>query len=325
LVEPIIYLAVLTIAAGFSFNNRVVGDERSFYAFTFGVYLIFSVVIRMSGLDDDIATYVQSFGSTNLEPYYLREPLVWVGLRFINLIARQPVLTMVIADVLVLTLMAAALRNLKAPQYAYFAILLFFPMVLGMQNVYRQWVAAAFVIYAISVVGKSNAQVIIACILAALSHNVAIIFWAVPAIMTGGLIGGVAAASSLVLSPLSIVLGADSKSEAATGADMALIYPLALIVIGVLVMLFKPRLADSKIWIGASYVFGIWTSLCAATFLPSATAERFAIFSLAIFFPLIIAGFETQGSDGPLRRMAISVLGFVPVLVFSTRGMILPI
>ncbi|MFP3354170.1 hypothetical protein R0K04_22720, partial [Pseudoalteromonas sp. SIMBA_153] len=85
-----------------------------------------SFVIRYTAFDDDINTYADAMSSSSLAFYYLREPVVWIGQRFLFDLIGSQALVFIIFDFIALILLYKAFANYDLPQYAFFSILCFF-------------------------------------------------------------------------------------------------------------------------------------------------------------------------------------------------------
>lgn len=317
------YLAIVALAASLAVVDRPL--TRRLFAFIFAsVAIALALVVRFSGFDVDIITYASRMGIRSTDIYYLREPVVWFGHRIaFNAIGSQ-VAVFVLSDLVVITITAAALKRLRAPQYAFLAVLAFFPFVLGQQNVYRQWVASAFLLYALASSREHKWQMWGALVLAVLSHNAAVLFvapivaygrgkWRIPLLILGA-----------IATPAAILFGSDVKSEAETGLPLEWVY-LAIIASACffLAMLRRGRLNDDARREMTALVFMVYVAGVSCLVLPSAGAERISLMAFGLIWAIGVLAIEVRLKERWLWRSALTIGGFVPILLTGTRQFIL--
>lgn len=292
-----------------------------FYAVWYFVFGILIVVIRQF-FDADIAIYAESMTSQNFSFYYLREPIVWLGHRVLYNLFNSQLTVFFISDAVLGFLSLAALRANRVPKYLYFSFLIFFPVILGMQNIYRQHYATILVLLSFGLLQQKNkSKSIIAIILAFFSHNSAGIFFThFTRLFSSGpgkiiiwvLFCGVIA--------FGVLWGGAGKSSLATGRPMHWIY-IALLSSGILFMAILDKFRfDSGKFDDYLYMASIiFASIIASLFLTSAAAERLSLSGLIIFYVLISLRIEQiKGSVSVFFRLLLIWLGFLPILLFDT-------
>lgn len=319
------YIALLAFAFILMTSDGERLSNALFLIIVWLAYVSTSVVIRLSGFDVDIITYAEQMRRADLSFYYLREPIIWFGQRLAYQVLQSEVLVFVTFDIGGLALVFLAFRNFGMPRYAYIAFLLFFPTVLGMQNVYRQWYSACFLLYAASHMTKPNVRSALAIIAGIASHNVAAIFLGYFAVQLKTRWQALILLLSLLFVPIAIYYGGGTKSGIETGASMEFAY-LGLISLVGLVIVFShgreasPTAKREKIAIFyIVYLVGV-----AIVLLASVPTERIALFALTLLYPPLVLAIENKFVQPRLPlRFAFTLLGFVPVLAFGTRQFIL--
>ena len=178
--ELIYYLFILIIALIFSIKKELIQNKNIFFILWISLYILLSIIIRinLSEKSGDIYSYSLAMedGKFLITPsnfYYLKEPIVWYGQRILYAIVQSSKLVFFISDLLIGIVLFSALKIFKLPQYIYFSILLFFPFITGMQNIYRQFYSSIFFLYTLANIweGKAIFKIYGSFLLSFLSHN----------------------------------------------------------------------------------------------------------------------------------------------------------
>lgn len=323
--ELIFYLGLAVLSIFFSIRCNVIANTRIFFIFWIVAYSSLVLVVRKT-FDVDINNYASSMSYSSFSIYYIREPIVWLGQRYLFGWLQDPFHVFVIFDLLAGILLFRTLRNFNLPQYAFFSILIFFPFVLGMQNVYRQWVASIIFLYSFSLTWNQSDSVkrYTAFLLSVMSHNVAAIFVPLLFIKKRKVLGKLMWYGSFLVAILGIKMGADTKSSADTGSDLTLAYLFLITFFIFLIPLLdrgvvrKLRKLEYKL-VGSLLLL----SSCSIVFLSSAGAERVSMFCLLVAYPILVLLFEDRFKQKFLIRTLFSLLGFIPMLLFSVSKFIL--
>lgn len=319
--ELLFYLVLLVIAIVFAFKAQ----PRLSNGVKLSLFLLLSMslsaVVRLTNFDSDIAVYAEAMQFKVFSFYYLREPVVWLGQRAAFSLFDSEVLVFMFFDFFVFLALYVAFSNYRLPFYAYFSFLCFFPFVLGMQNVYRQWVSAVFCLLAFSFVYRSYLNRYLAFLVAGLSHNVAGVFISAFFLLSKSKIEKLAGAFFLAVTPAIVFFAAGSKSAASTGQNLVVAY-LGLLVLFTVFMVLSSRL-KIRLYERPSYLvicIGIYVSLFAAIFLTSTGAERIAMYSLMLIYPHLVNFFEWHYKQRFILRILMTIGGFFPILIFGTRS-----
>ena len=322
--ELFAYLGLALLTIFFCFKSDFIASPRMFFIFWFAVYTSLILVVR-STFDTDIKTYAASMSMSTLSSYFLKEPVVWLGQRYLFLWLQNSLFVFVIFDILAGLLLFRALKEFNLPQYAFFSILIFFPSILGMQNAYRQWIATILFLYCFSLVWTYAAGMkkYIFFTLSVLSHNVAAIFIPLLFIRNRKVLGHLIWYGAFLIAFFGILFGANTKSSAETGADLTLVY---LFFITFLIMLV-PLLDRGVIRKSRNLEYKLLTSLFflssfSMLILASAGAERVSMFCLLIAYPILVLLVEDSFKQRVLVRALFSLLGFIPMFFFSVSKFI---
>ena len=319
------YLVIALLSVVFSINRSLVPNPTIFFLFWLTTYILLVVIVR-STFDSDIATYALAMSQSSMSIYYLKEPVVWLGQRLLFNVLQDQYLVFIVTDLIIGLILYRTFQNFKMPQYAFFSFLIFFPTVLGMQNVYRQWVATVLLLYSFSLANTYSkpSQQYLFFGLSILSHNATAIFLPLLSIYKTGHKGNWMWYCSCIIGVAGIKIGGGSKSSANTGSDLTLFY-LALIAFFILLL---PALDQGVIRKCRKFEYRLFSllfvlSVCAVGFLSSAGAERVSMMCLMIAYPILASLFERKFQQGELVRMHFSLLGFVPMFLFGVSIFIL--
>ena len=317
--ESVYYIFLLFVALVFSFDNRHYKNTILFFVIWLVIYVGLALVVR-GNFDADIEnTYAPAMSGTSLSLYYLKEPVVWLGQRYLYSYVDSAYAVFIIYDILVGVVLFKALANFRIPKYAYFGILIFFPFILGMQNIYRQWVATILFLYSFSLVWakEQNLKSYVFFTLSILAHNSAAIFFPLLFIKSHNFFGRLAWVLGLFVSFLGIHFGASTKSSPATGIDLSVAYLVLLFFLLCAIValdkciILRPGTSVCKLSLSlfALAAFG-------ALILSSAGSERVSMFCLLILFPILSFVLEESFRQKTPMRITFTMLGFIPMLMF---------
>ena len=174
--ELVYYLFLVFI--GVLFCVKGLRSENYYFFITLFLFAIYSVITRYSGFDIDIKIYAKSLKSESFSLYYLREPVYWIPSRCIYKITQSQEITFIIYDIISFSLVLKARKNMNLPQYFPYLFLLSFPAVMGINNVYRQYLSYTIFIYFASLLFVVSGFVkrSFFILLSILTHNVSALF-----------------------------------------------------------------------------------------------------------------------------------------------------
>lgn len=317
--ELTLYILLTIVGILFSLNKNASKNNGIFFVAWIVLYFILSLVVRIE-FDEDIKIYASSMSYTSLSIYYIREPVFWLGQRYLFEYINNSYIVFVVYDVVAGIVLFKAFSNLKVPRYAYFGILIFFPFILGMQNIYRQWLASIIFLYSFSLVWKEDFSLkpYATFLLSCLTHNVAAIFFPLLLIKNKNPILKFFWLPSFIISFAGVYLGAEEKSSADTGDNLSMAYLLLLLTLFFLtIALDKGKILQKRIF-EYKLIFSLFILALMATInLSSAGSERVSMFCLIIVYPVLAILFDERFKQKEPIRMAYISLGFIPMFIFS--------
>lgn len=317
------YVFVLAAALILAVSPRE-PTARLYWTASLVVLAALSAAIRTHYFDSDIEAYATWMRQGDPTSYEMREPVIWFGLKALYYATLQnEVLTFWLMDLLVLSVVVSTFVRLRIPAYALLAFVIFFPFILGMQNIYRQWAGACFLMAAFWMGEKQPARSLGLYIVAALTHNVAAIF--LPLVLMRHLprLRSPILVASVIAIPIAIYIGAGTKSDLDTGASLGVAYAVLCATIFLFIALshrFSMKV-ESAFDIYSSALIS-FTSVASAALLNNAPSERVSLFCLMLLYPALARSIEKM----PLKqgsRIVFTLAGFVPILLFNTRSFIL--
>ena len=286
------------------------------------VLTCYSIVVRTSGWDTDFyITYAPSLKTNPLylftKFYYIREIVYWLSTTMIYQVVRNEIVSFVLIDMFSFYLIIRAARRLELPEYSIILFILFFPALLGIQNIYRQYLAVTVLFYAMTMTSKRRFLLFVA---AALIHNATSLFLPILFIANNVTKRNMflfmsSAASILVLLP--IVAG--SKSEASHGIDLTVFYGLLILfILGFFIVsnrMILRRPDFNYFWILA-YLSSI--VLTGVILLAESQAERIAMISLQLSIPIVTSILERRYKEKVLARLIFIILACLPSYAFNS-------
>jgi len=170
--ELLIYLIVYFLTIWFIFFPKSL-SSKSFFIFWILTAICLSLIIRSSigetdsGDIDGYIKYMAEIPGENVSlNYMLREFIFWFGIIFLFTIIGDGAAVFVILDFLLFLFIYKGFtlcQKAYYPQidqrnihYLFFAVLLFFPYVMGMHNVYRQILASSIFLVSLGLIGNKK-------------------------------------------------------------------------------------------------------------------------------------------------------------------------
>lgn len=287
------------------------------------LFMCFSLIVRNAGFDADIGNYAEYMKVKSFSIYYMKEALYWLGSRFIYEVSGSEYLVFVVYDFLFFTLLLFVRSILGLPKYFPYLVVLFFPSVMGMQNVFRQFIASGFLLlfFAQTIASKKVLLRILTFLLAGLSHNVAFLFLPVLFLKSGSrklsLLFLASSISILALLPIA----AGSKSNSVTGEVPAYMFVVlfSLIILGYLAIFnfkFKnkpPIFTQFLYFLFYCYVLIIE----GAVVLGAAQSKRLGMISLVLCLIPLVMSIEARFKQKILVRLLFLIVLTSPTVLFK--------
>ena len=320
------YFLLMLMAFFFTIKRKVIVSSNLFLFFYLFLSLVTSVIIRTAGFDWDIQVYANAMHSKTISTYYLKEPIVWFGMRYLYTIVNSEILVFVIYDVTFYFLFFCSIRQLKYPQYSYFLVFLFFPFFLGAQNVYRQFAAEIFLIasiaYSFEKKIKSSILAWVFLLFSFLSHNAVMLFLSAFFITKKKFRYKFLSLVYLLLALFATSYLADIKSaDSQSALSLELVYAALSVIIPILyVAVFKFKFKNDEFSLNFFVILlmNTFIVLNANLFLSSTQSERVGMFSFSICLIALIYLIEKKMRHKPVLRFLLVVFSSLPVFVFSS-------
>jgi len=159
------------------------GNTKSALLFQLSFFIIFLIVVRLSGFDTDMIIYADTIPDVTSSFYFLREPAFWFPLKFIYNIVGSIHVAILVFDALFACVFAYTCFQMNVGR-CFLLFALSFPFFLGYENIYRQYCGMVMLILSLVFLVKERYIIAMIIILfAALFHNVYVLFLGLPIFM----------------------------------------------------------------------------------------------------------------------------------------------
>lgn len=289
------------------------------------LFLHFSVV-RYAGFDADIEVYASSVYFDLSSVYYWREPFIWYGLQYIFQIVKSIEITFLVFDFVSVLVIYFSFKKINLNVGHFFGFFLLAPVILGYQNIYRQYHSAVFLILLISyLLSNFKRRHWLILLLSSSAHNVSLAFLPMFVIFSQSFTRKLMVMSSLLVYPFLLQLAGTTKSfEANTGANLSILYLVALTLLTIIIFLpfdissRSPRRAAANkaqlIDIRLSTIICFLISLIGLFTFQAGISERFTLVSLIIVIVIVWYLFEKYWPNLSKFVLLTSILmAFIPI------------
>ena len=298
---------------------------------------LFMIIVRNSGFDTDMVTYVKEMTYSGHNIYYLREFVFWYSLRFFYYIFNNEIAVLLFMDLIWIFFLYRTSINLSKESFYMnnFSLGLIvilstsFPLFFGYENIYRQLFATIFSLYSYSLLKTNYRQSIFFFCLSIFMHNTVIVL--LPIFFINKVFNAkiyLRVFLSLILCLVFIMLfnyASQFKSAKSTGIDMSLIYLFMFLSTFVIYLIkFKFRFIDlfsktPSLFIIIFLMFGL-TSLKY-----DMISERLGMmFLVFLLFDLYrYSNTILKYSNRILFRLFLLLVFSIPVLVFNSSRIFL--
>lgn len=332
------YLVLCCLAFVYCFLNK--RTPLVLLAYVVAAYYLW--IVRSSGFDYDMVGYAKylsfDFDFATASTYYTREFVYWFGSSFLYSLIQDDVFTLWVIDMIWLTLLFYAMGNRRlsrnVPMYVIPFLIVFFPLLMGYQNVYRQLVACAFVLFAFF--GARNLLVAgFFGLLALFTHNAAIVY--MPLLYIYAVTNGMATAkirffhkSIFALLYLVMIAGVYysslgdtqlGKSSSSTGISLTFAYLAVFMAMSFVALVLDNFNVKRFIQHNITLTYSIFTFIAFIPVLGGAQAERIGMMLLIVTMPVFATNldrsFRSQ-SEKILMRILFVMAGIAPTFLFSS-------
>lgn len=317
--ELLVYILLCLLSVILCFINGNIIIKRTLL---FSSLLIYIVVVRFSGFDYDISTYAATLNYTNISSvYYYREPFYWFLSYFSYHFFNYPVeLNFIFFDIISFSYLYFGMRRFGIKEYYLLPLILFFPLLMGMQNIYRQFLAISFLFYSISSFYSCRTRDgVVFFLIAGLTHNAAFLFF--PLIFVFLKKYKIIVFPSLLSIILAIPFFLHSKSSDASGLQLAFAYIViifTLSVISIAILNFKRKLFNNINDL-IIYILVLNTILISSVFfMGSSQGERMGMFCLVLLVPFFLKILNTVFRNNIIVNFIFITFMILPTFLFSS-------
>lgn len=308
----ILLLFIAILVATFRLNRLL------YYILQISVMLFWSFAIRTSGFDIDMNEYASSMKFESYTFYYLREPVYWFSARFLYNIIQSDILVFIFIDLLGFILLLYFSKKAYLPDYFPLLWLIFFPSVMGIQNVYRQYNATYFMLlFFLSSKNNESIKSALWLLISGLTHNMFLLFAPIYFIFKGNQRLKLFLSCVLVLIALPFMIG--SKSSNDTGELGVFVYILCMLaILFIYCFVNKLKLYSDD----ASYFYLILYSIAltsvSGVLMGSAQSKRIGMICLLLTLISNTYTIEKIQKNRVFIRIIYLLVAFSPTLLFSS-------
>jgi hypothetical protein len=314
--EVYYFIFLVFLGAIFCFVNV---NERVYNVISISVFVGWSFVVRYSGFDIDMETYADALTSTSLSLYYLKEPVYWISSRYVFELLGSKEGVFVFFDSVTFLMLLYVRRQWGLPKYFPYLWLCFFPSVMGMQNVYRQYISYHFLLLLVYYCAFSKGVFLRSFVglLAGFTHNVAFLF--APLLFYFNLKSRVSmrfvSLSLLVL--LALPLALSFKSSSSTGVLGAEFYLFVMFFLMMFYLFLNSYVLNgefAKYFYMQVYFFILTSS--SIILMGSAQSKRVGMFCLLISLVPMVVAIDAKCKNKRLMRMVFLLVAVSPTFLF---------
>lgn len=325
---PELFMFICLILAGVFFATTSF-SKTFYYSFSMALFFLYSLVVRNAGFDADIGNYKDYLEINSFSIYYLKEPVYWLGSRFIYEVTGSPFAVFIFYDVIFFGLILYVTYKAELPRYFPYAVLLFFPSVLGMQNVFRQFIASGFLLlfFCYVITGASFMKKFFAIIFAIATHNVSALFFPFIFIRKDSrkvpILFFLSASAILFLLPFA----AGTKSNSITGELPPYLYLImlsALVILYLIVLSLRFKPFPPEFFIYFLIMIYMVTLVFTAMFVTGeAQTKRLGMLSMLLMLIPLVKVIDYRFKQKLLVRVLFLVILAMPTLVFNNARSLL--
>ncbi|WP_172892938.1 EpsG family protein [Buttiauxella agrestis] len=300
---------------------------KVYYFITFSLFLVFSIIMRTSGFDLDINAYAVNFRLESLDIYYLKEPVFWLSSRYVYKFIHSDEVVFVLYDALSFIIVLWTTRKLNLPAYYPYLFLLFFPSLMGMENIYRQYLSMVLSssFLAMCMLDDSFKKKMSVGLLAGLTHNVFFLFFTIY------LLFNKEKKNSLVFILISIVFlfaiqfVLSTKSNSETGELGAGVYlAMSVALLGFYCVSYQFKLDDLSKKVMHLQVYFISLIVVSISLMGGGQSKRIGMFCLVLMLIPTVIAIEQNYKEKKIVRVAFFIVAILPTYIFSSsRDMLL--
>lgn len=293
------------------------------YFCVFIALVVWSVVIRLYSIQIDMITYTNTMSydwGVYQQFYFLREPVYWFTSRFLYDVTQDTFWVLVILDSVIFLFFTLVAYKTKLQPYFILLFFLFFPSVMGILNVYRQYISTVFLFLMLLLSFDNPFKSKITYLICVLTHNVGAIF--LPVVVAKKKFFQPKFILATLISLLAMVIMANTKSEAETGETSPFLFvAVTTLVMAVYLVLNKFIISKKNVDLYYINIYCFFVSLVSSVLLASAPAKRISMIALMLLFYSIYRTIEeNKGSKGTLILFRLMFVAFalIPSFIFPS-------
>lgn len=314
-------LAAYIVMAAVAYVVLLARNSRLVYGW-FILFVVYSLVARLATETTwDMSVYFEA--AEALPPltfYKLREPVVWFGTSFVYFLSGSHIATFLAIDILSGIIVMHAMKSLDNGDGRLFSlaptIISSYVFLLGQQNIYRQHVAFALLLWAVASAARNRRGAIGILVLSMLAHNgtaLAFGYWMDAGTTARRRYGPLITISGVML--MGLLFPYLRKSTSATGLATEYLYVAIVAALGLLLMYTNVGRLTRLRW---PAMFNFLALVPAIGILGSAQFERVAMMFLVL---LVVDLYRFRASirlgDTVASHLAVGLL-IVPVFIFPS-------
>ncbi len=314
------YLALILLCAVLMLSKQ----NHKFYGFiVFLALLIYSLIVRFSGFDVDFRQYSMALEGKALNTFFqfysAREWLYWASASLLYSVVKSKEITFTLIDLVLIALVFKIRKNFDLPYYFILLFFIFFPSVMGMQNIYRQFIATVLICLAISLKTKKIKWLVLCS--AVFIHNFSFLFMPLGFVHRNqirkekyNILFFIAATAFMVMLPS--LKNYKSYGDPGLQLGTAFVILLFIILAGILMsnqLIIKGTMIP-YFWEGTYICF---FSLACFLILSSFQTARVALAGLQLLLPVIVLNIESRFVQKRMLRLVLLVLAVAPTFIFE--------
>jgi len=233
LMELSLYILIYLLATTFALAPQII-NERNTFILWLSIAIALSISIRLplligGELNLDIGAYINKIESPLSDQgflggtYILREFVFFYSMRALKIILNNNFLVFIVFDTIIFLLLYKGMTLIRKgffpvlqisnTKYLFFAVLVFFPVIIGMHSLYRQLFSIILLILAIGLtINNKKIKGFFIFLLSIFSHNSSIIFITLIWALNGKLSYKYLAFAALIISPFAIAFVLNSSN-----------------------------------------------------------------------------------------------------------------
>ncbi len=284
--------------------------DKFVYSSFVAIYLCFVVSLRMAEPQSDFVNYYgfleYDWDQYFTNSYFLREFLFWFPAKYNYEIINNPPYVYIIYDIVLILTLSVFFNKDKKYILAFYWLI--FPSVLGVGNIYRQFIIASILVYII----LCKPRLFVALLLISISlfiHNMTIIFTPLILMRYGYIKISLSALTAMIFG---LIFVDNYKSAVVSGTYMTIVYLAALFTLLAFLYFQRFMFKESLVLV----VIAISTYIL----LPINQAERIAMvsFSILLTVSVLMASLKYKNTAVP-----VTLIAFFPTIVFPSSFLVL--